>query len=194
MRKNGNAAGGIGPEGRETTVSIEALLDDDGSDARFRQLIYDLLSISTQMQAVRAAIGRLIGLTGAQYSVLMAVSHLARMGEPVTVSRLAEHLHVSGTFITAEARKLAALGLIEKGANPIDGRSVLLQLTQSGDAKLREVTPIVRRLNDEIFRNFDQGAFEAVAPRIADLALTFGDALALTEQLERSRRRRARER
>lgn len=194
MRKSAAAADQTGPGRQETTVSIEALLDGDGSDARFRGLIHDLLSVSAQMQAVRTAIGKLIGLTGAQYSLLIAISHLARLEQAVTVSRLAEHLHVSGTFVTAEARKLAALGLIEKGANPVDGRSVLLRLTDAGGAKLREVTPTVRRLNDEIFRNFDRAGFEALAPRMADLAVTFGDALALTEQLHRERRRGARER
>jgi DNA-binding MarR family transcriptional regulator len=184
-----NAALGI----QETTVSLQAMLDENGSDARFRQFIHDLLSVSAQMQAVRAAIGKLIGLTGVQYTVLASVLHLKRLGEAVTVSRLAEHLHVSGTFITAETRKLTALGLIEKAANPVDGRSVLLRLTQLGEAKLQEVRPTVRRLNDEIFRNFDRVGFETVAPRIADLADTFGDALALTEQLDRKRRRRAHE-
>ncbi len=177
-----------GSKGQDLTVSIQALLDDDGSDTRFRQLIQDLLSISTQMQTVRTAIGKSIGLTGAQYSVLMAVSHLARQDGAVTVSRLAEHMHVSGTFVTAEVRKLAALGLIVKEANPIDGRSVLLRLTVAGDAKVREVRPTVRRLSDEIFCNFNRADFEAFAPRVAELALTLGDALALTEELERRRR------
>lgn len=189
MRKSARRAGGSAENPTGTTVSLAGLLDADGSDTQFRQFIYDLLSVSVQIQAVRAAIGKLIGLTGAQYSILMAVFHLARLGEAVTVSRLAEHLHVSGTFVTAETRKLAALGLIEKCANPIDGRSILLQLTPAGDAKLREVTPTVRELNDTIFRNLDRRAFEAIAPRIADLAQTLDDGLALAEQLDRRRRR-----
>lgn len=191
MPKSADAAERAGYATPEATVSLAAVLDEDGSDKRFRQFIHDLLSVSVQLQAVRAAMGKLIGLTGAQYSVLAAVYHLTRLGEAATVSRLAEHLHVSGTFVTAETRKLAALDLIEKAANPVDGRSVLLRLTQAGAAKLEDVRPVVRRLNDEIFRNVDRSAFDVMAPLVADLAHTLEDALALTKQLGRQRRRGA---
>jgi len=57
------------------TVSRPSLLED-GSDRRFRQLIYDLLTISVRMEAVREHLARRMGISAPQYSVLVAIAQL----------------------------------------------------------------------------------------------------------------------
>ena len=57
------------------TVSRGALLET-GSDRRFRTLVNDLFTIASRMEIVRAHLGRRMGISGPQYSVLIAVAHL----------------------------------------------------------------------------------------------------------------------
>ena len=62
------------------------------------------------MEIVREHLGRQMGITGPQYSVLVAVAHLQGEGG-VSVGALAQALHVSSAFIATETRKLADAGL-----------------------------------------------------------------------------------
>src|SRR5918996_568385 len=103
------------------TVSRPTLLRR-GSDAQFRQLIHDLIAYGHRLDACRDAFAAIIGVSGVQYEILMLVSR----ADGVSVGEVAARLHRSGAFITIEANKLAAEGILEKAADPSDGRKVLL--------------------------------------------------------------------
>ena len=55
-------------------------------------------------------------------------AHLSH-DDVVTVNRLADHLHLSGAFVTIETGKLKKLGLIDKRADPDDKRKMRLTVT-----------------------------------------------------------------
>src|SRR5437016_13749161 len=100
------------------TTSLPALLEH-GCDRRFRALVNDLFTIASRMEIVRAHLGRRMGITGPQYSVLVAVAHL--QGERgVSVGTVAQAMHVTSAFIAAETGKMARRGLLLKRANPED--------------------------------------------------------------------------
>src|SRR5687767_15899553 len=105
------------------TVSRAALLPG-GSDAAFRGLIHDLIAYGHKLDACRDAFARIAGVSGVQYEILMLVSR----AEGLSVGEVAARLHRSGAFITIEANKLAANGILEKAADPSDGRRVLLRM------------------------------------------------------------------
>lgn len=171
--------------GKVPSVSRTALLDE-GSDYRFRQLVQDTLAVSSRVQAIRDEFGKTAGLTGPQYSLIVAISHLAESKGGTTVSQLAGHLHVSGTYVTAEANKLEAAGLLLRAPNPKDKRSVLLKLTKSGLELLDWMIPMIRRINDEIFRDLTRTEFELLARLMAGLAQSAADALALAQGQRRA--------
>lgn len=149
------------------TTSHKALLDG-GSDKRFRQLVSDLLTLSVRMEVVREHLGRQMGITGPQYSVLVAVSHL--QGEVgVSVGALARVLHVSSAFIATETRKLAEAGLVMKLPNPKDRRGVLISLSRAGQAQIARLTPSIRAINDQFFGALGRGAFDVMASASATL-------------------------
>jgi DNA-binding MarR family transcriptional regulator len=109
------------------TASRQALLEA-GSDDRFRQLVYDLLTISVRMETAREHLARRLGVSGPQYSILMAIARLQdRHG--VRVGGVAKALHVTSAFIATETGRLARLGLLSKSPNPKDRRGILLALT-----------------------------------------------------------------
>jgi DNA-binding MarR family transcriptional regulator len=143
------------------TVSEPALLSG-GSDARFRQLVYDLFTVSVRMEAVRDALAKELGVSGPQYSILMAIARLAG-SDGVPVRLVADQLHVTGAFVTVEAGKLVRRKLVEKSPNPKDGRSVLLRLAPRGAERLERLAPKVCAVNDRFFGVLDRGDFETLA-------------------------------
>src|SRR6201987_2155140 len=131
------------------TASRPALLERR-SDSRFRQLVYDLLTISVRMETVRTHLARRIAITGPQYSVLVAIAQF-QGADGVSVGKVAGGLHVSGAFITAETRGLDRLGLVMKAINPRDRRGTLLRLTPKGERQMIALSPAITAVNDRFF-------------------------------------------
>ena len=149
------------------TASRQALLEA-GSDDRFRQLVYDLLTISVRMETAREPLARRLGVSGPQYSILMAIARLQdRHG--VRVGGVAKALHVTSAFIATETGRLARLGLLSKSPNPKDRRGILLALTPRGQAALVKLGPEIRAVNDDFFKPLDRAAFQALASTAAAL-------------------------
>jgi len=161
------------------TASRPALLEG-GSDSRFRQLVYDLLTISVRMETVRTYLARQIGITGPQYSVLVAIAQF-QGAEGVSVSKVAEVLHVSGAFITAETRQLERVGLVIKAINPRDRRGVLLRLTPNGERQMIAISPAIMAINDKFFAPLTRRAFRQFADSAAQLVDSSHEVMQLIE-------------
>src|SRR5438270_9477776 len=99
------------------TVSRPALLVE-GSDAAFRGLIHDLIAYGHRLDACRDAFAEIVGISGAQYEIVMLVSRASGL---LSVGEVATRLHRSGAFITIEANKLVARDILEKVSDPDDG-------------------------------------------------------------------------
>ena len=152
---------------RKPTVSRTALLVDD-DDAAFRGFIHDFLAFSARVAQIRAGFGQSIGLTGIAYTTLMSIAHL-QGDEGLGVARLAEHVHLSGAFVTIEVAKLVKAGLVEKRVNARDRRRVLLTVTNAGRRVLRELTALQVPVNDALFECLTRGDFDRLRQMIADL-------------------------
>jgi DNA-binding MarR family transcriptional regulator len=157
------------------TISLPALLED-GCDRRFRALVNDLFTIASRMEIVRAHLGSRMGITGPQYSVLMAVAHL--QGEcGVSVGAVAQAMHVTSAFIASESGKLASLSLLLKRPNPQDGRGVLLSVASGGRRKLRRLAGEIRAINDRFFGGLDACSFAGLSGAAAALVNGSSEAL-----------------
>ena len=162
------------------TVSRPALLTQ-GSDAEFRGLIHDLIAYGHRLDACRDAFAAIAGISGVQYEIVMLVSR----AEGLSIGEVAARLHRSGAFITIEANKLAAEGILEKASDPRDGRRVLLRNTAKSLRLLQRLAPYQRRINDVLFEFLDEKRFRELRALAARL-VTCGDrAVALTGLLLR---------
>lgn len=141
----------------------------NGSDAEFRSLINQMLYFSARLLSVRDGFGTLIGLSGIQYSILMSVKGLSRADE-VTVNQLAEHLHLSGSFVTIETGKLQARGLIEKKRHHVDGRKIVLSVTKEGKKILGTLTSSQQTINDILFEKLSANEFKMLSSVMTRLA------------------------
>lgn len=158
-------------EKRALTVSRPSLLRN-GSDEAFRIMVHDMLGFAARIQEVRSRLGALISLSGSQYTILIALAQLEGP-EGVGVNTIADHLHLSGAFVTIEVNKLVALGFVKKETNPEDRRRVLLTITPFARARLNELTRVQQPANDALFGELsdeDFDMFRRILPVLVDSA------------------------
>lgn len=158
----------------DNTVSRSALLEN-GSDHRFRKLLYDLDHLSSLLSNARGRIAAEIDLTSPQYNILMLIAQ-KQEDIGVSVSRVARLLHVSGPFVTSQSNILVKKGLVEKVPNPEDGRSILLRLTQEGYESIQHLTPSLRDFNDKVFDNLTKKQFVSMLESVDALIENWHDA------------------
>ena len=170
------------PPAAQPTVTKAAFLAN-GNDRAFRQMVHDSLAFAARLEAIRDGFARLIGLTGVQYTILIAVNH-RQFEQKVSVSGVASHLHLSGAFITNETNKLVRLGLLIKEQDPDDGRRLVLRTTAEAQDRLAQLTEVQSEVNDEHFAPLaDDDNFEIFRHMMSSLVDSTDRALALLHGL-----------
>lgn len=182
MGRRLSAARGAGGGAHPLTTTLPVLLKS-GSDAGFRRFLYDFTTVAERVQTLRAHFGREVGITGPQYTLLMAVLHLGD-GMGVPPRAVADHLRVTRAFVALEAGRLVRAGVLAKRANPADGRSNLLSLTPRGRRMLDRLIPEVRAVNDLFFAGLDAPGY-ACARRL--MARLLADSAKALKRVARSR-------
>ncbi|AQS83834.1 MAG: MarR family winged helix-turn-helix transcriptional regulator [Acetobacter aceti] len=135
------------------TVSRDELLVG-GSDRIFREMLHRILTFSALIQANRDRLGRHIGLSGTQYTALISIAHME--SEEIGIAQLAEHLDLSGAFVTTTVNKLVTAGLVAKTSNAQDRRRIILSVTPKAHEMLTRLTEIQVPVNDIIFRDISR--------------------------------------
>ena len=156
---------------------------DRGSDHRFRVLVQDLFTIAARMESVREHFGRWMGISGPQYSLMVAIAHM-QGAEGVNVSAVARALHVSSAFIASESGKLARKGLLSKRISPQDRRGVLLSVSSAGRSKIDGISKQIRAVNDLFFGVLDSASFTAVSSAASTLVESSVSAIQYLDAVE----------
>ena len=163
------------------TVTRPELLED-GRDDGFRALVHDSLAFAARLQAVRDGYARLIDVSGPQYTILIAIARLSKE-QDVSVTTIADHLHLSGSAVTNEVTKLVRMGLVEKTADPADRRRVVLRITKAGQTRFRRLAPVQSQVNDIHFGRLSRRDFTELRRIMADLVESTDEALSLLDHL-----------
>jgi DNA-binding MarR family transcriptional regulator len=169
-------------EGTPPTVSRPELLAG-GSDQNFRKLVHDFFAFNARHEAIRDGHARRIGLAGIEYTILISIARLSADGD-VNVKALAEHLHVSIGFITNTTRKLQEMGLVTKTPDPEDKRRIILAVTPEGRARLEQLAPWQRQVNDVEFGGLTAEEFRLLGRIVERLVETSEAAVELQRELE----------
>ena len=93
--------------------------------------MHGLFGFAAHHERIRSGHAKVIGLAGIEYTVLISIAHLSQDGD-VNVKTVADHLYLSGAFITAVAGRLLQLGLIHKRIDAGDRRRVTLTVSAQG--------------------------------------------------------------
>jgi DNA-binding MarR family transcriptional regulator len=111
------------------------------------------VSLLLEIYAVSAQAGTLLqrefardGLKTDDYAALSSVGAFG----PITLTELASMLGAPLTTMSHAFRRLEGRDQVRRAANPADGRSVLFELTEAGDAAWRAGWPALQRTNAAI--------------------------------------------
>ena len=173
-------AGRIASKAALTTSRPELLVD--GSDLQFRQLVHSLFGFLVRHQTLREGHAAVIGLPGIEYTTLIAIRHLAAQGD-VHVKTVADHLHLSGAFVTTVTNKLESKGLIEKAAHQGDRRRLSLTVTSHGAELLERLAPTQMQINDVQFGCLTAREFQQLLDVVQRLVESSDRAIALQRYL-----------
>src|ERR1700728_498237 len=147
--------------GLPMTVTRPELLTD-GTDRDFRKLVHNIFAFMARHEAIRDGHAKQIGLAGVEYTILISIGHLGLDGD-VNVKTVADHLHMSGAFVTTVTSKLQTLGLAEKKPDSVDRRRISLAITEKGRALLRKLAPYQREINDVEFGSLTREDFQTMS-------------------------------
>lgn len=164
------------------TVSRADLLVD-GSDRQFRELVHGLFGFLASHEEIRAGHARHIGLAGIEYTVLISVAHLSQDGD-VSVSAVAQHLRLTGAFITTVCGRLVSAGLIDKRTDAKDRRRVVLTVTAEGRRRLEALAPTQRQINDVEFGCLSAKEFASLLGMVQRLIVSAEQAAALQRYVQ----------
>lgn len=166
------------------TVTKPELLDN-GTDKMFREMIHNALAFTARLESLRSSYGKVLGLAGSEYTILISIAHLQEI-DTVGVSRVANHLMLTGAFVTSEVNKLVEKGYVDKAVNPKDKRRVLLTVTKSGRNLLTTLAPVQQQVNNVHFGSISRKEFEVLHKLFPEMAKTTEEALSLLSHLSRS--------
>lgn len=180
-RPRTRAAKSCAPFRLPPTTSNPALIEA-GGDQVFRQMLYDLFTLSVRMDAGRKLIAGRISLTPPQYNIMMVIAQDENEAAGASVSAVAARLHVSQAFVATETARMAAQGFLEKLPNPADGRGVLLRLTPRAEKLVIDLAPHLVKLNDIVFGVLSKRDFRALSRIAAQVVENSGAAWSSTLQ------------
>ena len=141
-----------------------------------------MLASFGRVSAIRDEFGRHIGLSGIQYTILISIYYLSKKQLP-NVKALADHLHLSGAFVTLETGKLAKMGLITKQKDPLDGRCVRIRVTKEGRELLVRLCPLQQAVNDVLFGDLDRQDFLDVSQMLQRMVSNGDAAISMVDYL-----------
>jgi DNA-binding MarR family transcriptional regulator len=167
------------------TVTLATMLQS-GRDQAFRETLYLMVLAFGRLQSFREGFGKFLSLTGSQFIVLIGTAY--RQGnEGVSIRTLADHTQLAATHVTTEVGRLIGKGLLTKQASTRDRRSVLVRLTPKGEAAIQAINPLLRRVNDQLFRGISREDFAVVSRFLNAFALNSEYALAEFRRSDRER-------
>jgi DNA-binding MarR family transcriptional regulator len=123
-------------------------------------------------QVVRTELSEL-GLTYAEFDVLAA---LHRAGEPyrLTPSELSRSLFLTSGGISNVLQRLTAAGHVERGANPGDGRSRWVRLTEEGREVAKKALDASGRAHLEVMSGVPDQAVRDAADALREVLAIIG--------------------
>jgi DNA-binding MarR family transcriptional regulator len=118
-----------------------------------------LLNIAHR-RLLAAAHGDAEGKTAARAGLLMTLSV---GGEPMPMAQLGEALDLSASALSGLIDRMARDGLIERCADPQDGRAWNIALTDAGKQRRGDAVEAARLLNEKLCEGFDEAELAVVA-------------------------------
>jgi DNA-binding MarR family transcriptional regulator len=118
-----------------------------------RQFIWDVASINVHLEEIRYFWAKVLGISGPQWMILMALVDLDR-GQGVAVKVVSKILHVDPSFVTTQSKILEKKGFMRRKTSGDDARVVQMSLTDKAYKQLENLSSQREALNRFIFAEF----------------------------------------
>jgi len=165
------------------SVSHKAMLQD-GDDELFRRVLFLSRLFADRLALFRNNIAETIELSGNQYVILLAIAH-AQVQGGTTVRDVAKYALMASTHVTSQVGLLVKKGLVSKGINTDDGRSVNLLLTEKGEEAVRSIAPLRQQYNDAFFEGVSRSTLLAAEKFLTQVTTNSDKALPLLKEGDR---------
>ncbi|TKW78411.1 MAG: MarR family transcriptional regulator [Bradyrhizobium icense] len=131
-------------------------------DDLLQRLSWEVKQIHGCLSEVQKCWATGLGVTVAQWNILMAISHLAD-DEGVRVSVVSERLAVDASFVTAQSQLLESKGLIRRKPSATDRRVVLLALSSNARWQIENLSGSMNAANAYVANNASGKAHRLLA-------------------------------
>ena len=138
--------------------------------------MWEIASINVHLEELRQFWAKVLGISGPQWMILMALSDLDR-DDGVAVNVVSKLLHVDPSFVTTQSKLLEKKGFLRRKTSSSDARVVQMSLTDKTRKHLAGLAERQEALNEFIFEEFDH----------RELADFTGKLAALKTRLEKAR-------
>lgn len=128
-----------------------------------------LTRLDAAMAALRNRLRDHMGVAGIDLSVLQFVSRAESGERPVRVKDLASHLGITGPAVTTAVDRLERAGHLVRRPNPDDGRSRLIELTDTSRAQYAAAMDSTNEHLHELMSSFsdrDKARFVRIVDRV----------------------------
>ena len=148
----GEKSRGVRKRGSDTrSVGLNALAAN-GDERAFRDFMSDIFAAASTMQALRRLTAQPFGLSSTELAVMVTVAKInSNINSNPSIRRIADHLHVSASNVTADVGKLVKARLLTKLPDPDDARAIKVALTNKGEKLIQDIAPALRAVNDRLF-------------------------------------------
>jgi len=110
-----------------------------------------------------------MGVSGVDLTVVQFVSRAESAGRPVRVKDLSSHLGITGPAVTTAVDRLERSGHLQRRPNPEDGRSRLIELTDTSRARYAAAMDSTNEHLHELMASFsdrDRAKFVRIIERV----------------------------
>lgn len=146
------------------TDMIEKNLDRTVSD-----FIWNVLEIHSQLENIHTSWAGLLGITQAQWLILMAITELDE-GQGVAGIDIANKLRVHPAFVTNQTKSLEKAGLLSRRTGSADARFVLMSLTAKATDEIEKLSKRKLALHSTMFNELDEKTLANLNTALATIA------------------------
>lgn len=142
------------------TVTIPGLVQS-GRDADFREMVGLMYAALGRLQTMRRTLARSMGLSSAEFAVVMAVRRLENESG-VRIRRIADDLYVAAANVTATVGRLEESGWVVKTSDPTDSRALGVRLSKRARNRVNALLQELHFVNDVWFRGTTGEELQAI--------------------------------
>jgi DNA-binding MarR family transcriptional regulator len=150
------------------------------NDDLVNQFIWTAASINVHIEQIFEAYGKLLNLSRPQ-SMILSILNDKGAGRRMAVKDVSAIMHVDGSFVTMQSKKLEQLGLVQRAVAEHDARVVHLSLSAEGERQVASLHAHRELVRTVAFDEFGELDFQNLHAQLSSLEKRLEKASVLVE-------------